>query len=199
MLVFLDADVVLEPDWARNIDEALGQLTETPELMTGSVCGVPKNASWLERNWFGPLQNGRNTHINSGHLVITRSFFERLHGFDTRLETGEDYDLSMRALRAGGEIRNNPRLAVVHLGYPRTASAFVRREMWHGRGDFGSVRSLVQSPIALATLLFLGAHIVLVVALLKGATLVALLSAGVVALMCVGASVRQYKHSRSPS
>jgi len=198
VLVFLDADVVLTHAWEVNIGATLQRLKDHPRLVTGSACGVPEDSSWLERNWFGPQQNGRSAHINSGHLVVNAAFFRELGGFDEELETGEDYDLSMRALSAGGRLESNPALAVVHLGFPRTLRAFVQREAWHGRGDFASVRSALHSPVAIATISFVLLHVLLLAMAVSGFLVGAVVALTAIAAVCLSASARQYKGNPLP-
>lgn len=193
VLVFLDADVVLTADWSANIGLTVDRLEASPSTVTGSACGVPANASWLERNWFGPWQTGRSSHINSGHMVVTRSLFDRLGGFDEQLHTGEDYDFSLRAQRAGAVLENNPRLAVIHNGYPKTVAAFMKREVWHGQSDFVTLKAILRSGIAIAAIVFLLLHGALVVALLARNAAAVLLAGATIILMCLAMSVRQYR------
>jgi GT2 family glycosyltransferase len=194
VLVFLDADVVLTTEWAANIEMTLRKLRAEPMTITGSACGVPGNAKWLERNWFGPWRTGRTSHMNSGHMIIARTVFEDIGGFDERLKTGEDYEFSLRAQNAGVKLVSNPQLAVVHNGYPKTLGAFMRREAWHGRSDFDSVRTILQSKIAIAVLVFSFLHVALFAALVVGSITVAAGALGGIISICVAAAFRQYRH-----
>jgi glycosyltransferase involved in cell wall biosynthesis len=166
VLVFLDADVTLTDDWSRALPATIEALREAPMLVTGSHCMPPSDASWLERYWFQPFADDRKArYIGSGHLIVTRSLFDAVGGFDALLETGEDFDFSRRALAAGGRIENRPDLRVEHHGFPRTLGAFVRREIWHGRGDVASLRLFFRSKVALGALSFVVLHAVLLVGL----------------------------------
>jgi GT2 family glycosyltransferase len=159
VLVFLDADIVLTGEWGRRLPSVLDQLKREDRVITGGVCTVPRNASWLERRWFAPRPGHSFSHVGSGHMITTRRFFEELGGFDETLETGEDYDISQRALAAGGRVFLDPELTAEHLGYPQTLAEFVKREAWHGRSDFTSVRAVMRSKVAIMTVLFAVAHV----------------------------------------
>jgi glycosyltransferase involved in cell wall biosynthesis len=193
-LVFLDADVHVTPRWIDHLPKRLAELSERPRMLMGSITGVPANASWIERSWFDPSQrNHRITHIGSGHLITTRAFFEELGGFDEGRRTGEDYDLSARALAGGGEIVDAPDLYVEHLGYPSTIGKFIKREIWHGQGDFDSVRSVVKSKVAILTLSFVAGHVILVAALLGREWRLATGCVAFLALLCMASSYIKYR------
>jgi GT2 family glycosyltransferase len=198
VLVFLDADVVITCDWASHIEEALHQLADDPSIITGSACGVPYDASWLERNWFGPWQTGRTSHMNSGHMIIARTLFETLGGFAEQMQTGEDYEFSLRAQKTGARLLSNPLLSVIHNGYPKSLGAFMKREIWHGRSDFESMQTIVRSPIAMAAFAFVFLHVMLVTGLMTGSPPVTLFGVCAIALICLAAAIRQYRHQKVP-
>lgn len=150
VLMFLDADVFPTDQWARELPSTIAELKANDRLVTGSWVSVPPNCSWLERFWFQPLENGNNNHINSGHLILSKRLFEDLGGFDVALKTGEDYDLSVRARDRGAKIHDNPNLKVIHEGYPKGLGEFMRREIWHGSGDYLSIATFVRSKVAIA-------------------------------------------------
>lgn len=156
VLVFLDADIELTADWGREFPAVYAGLRASPGQLTGSRCGIPECASLIERYWFAPLLLKQGNYVNSGHMITSRELFDRVGGFEEQLETGEDYAFGEAARRLDAVIMNNPRLAVIHSGYPKTLRRFMRREIWHGRGDCRSLRALTGSRVALlAVLLFL--------------------------------------------
>ena len=167
VLIFLDADVTLTTEWAQRIPSALNELRNNAKLITGSHCNIPDKAAWIERYWFASFAEEKDSrHIGSGHLIMNAGFFSELGGFDETLETGEDYELCARARAAGATILNDPSLKVVHRGFPETLPQFVRREAWHGTGDFVTVRSILASKVSILTLVFIGLHVSLLSALL---------------------------------
>lgn len=148
VVVFLDADVFPTQEWTRQLPHVIDSLRAKPRQLTGSWVCVPDRCTWLEQHWFKPLEHGSNTHINSGHMIVSRSFFLELGGFDPSLRSGEDYEISMRVKAHGGEVVDNVALRVIHEGYPKRLSEFARREMWHGAGDFQSARAFFTSKVA---------------------------------------------------
>jgi GT2 family glycosyltransferase len=197
IIVFLDADVMLTPQWAQRIPSTIALLMEQPDTITGSICGVPADAGWLERVWFAPRVTEASSHVGSGHMILTRSLFERTGGFDESLDTGEDYDLSRRALTAGGRIVLDAALRVEHLGFPRTVGAFLRREIWHGRSDFRSLKAILSSRVALASLLFLSLHVLLGAGIAFASATAVLVALMAIAMLCWASAM--WKYRRQPA
>lgn len=148
VLTFMDADVFPTEAWAARIAYVVEQARAMP-MITGSWVSVPEECSWIEKYWFRPLEHGASTHINSGHMIISKRLFAELGGFDPRLRTGEDYDLSIRARDTGAQLIDNVELKVIHEGYPKNVREFFGREVWHGTGDFQSLNGFLSSKIAM--------------------------------------------------
>lgn len=148
VLAFMDADVFPTEQWRERIAQVVAEVRANPDLLTGSWVSVPDDCSWLERHWFLPLEHGANTHMNSGHMIISRQLFDRVSGFDPKLRTGEDFDISMRAIQSGAALRDDVTLKVIHEGFPHTLAQFFRRETWHGAGDWQTMRTLLSSKVA---------------------------------------------------
>jgi glycosyltransferase involved in cell wall biosynthesis len=167
VLAFLDADIVVTPAWIETA-LALGRALPAGEI-TGDTCDVSPQASWLERTWFGAIyRRGAVGYINSGNIALRADDFRRLGGFSTALRSGEDFDLCRRGALIGMSVKARREMHVHHLGYPRTVGQFVRREIWHGSGDFSSWRSFAQSPLAQAALVFAALHGALIMAMIAG-------------------------------
>lgn len=161
ILVFLDADIRLTRGWELNIEKVVSSLSAGERLLTGSWYSVPDNPNWLEKFRFKPLERGDNSHINSGHLIIARELFDDIGGFDGVLETGEDYDISIRAKNAGIRLKDDVSLRVIHEGYPKSLLEFMKREFWHGKGDALSLACFFQSKVAVVSLVFVTLHVAL--------------------------------------
>ena len=150
ILVFIDADVSLTPEWKKNMLVIIDELKAFPLNVTGSRCLPPPDNNWFNKYWFKRLAEYDAPYVNSGHMITTRTLFDKIGGFDEALKTAEDYDFCMRAKAAGAEVKNNPDLPVIHWGYPQKIKDFIRRERWHGRQDFANLKSLLASKVALA-------------------------------------------------
>ena len=98
----------------------------------------------------------------------------------------------MAASQSGAKIINNPLLAVVHKGYPKTVYQFMRREMWHGRGDCTSFQSLLESKVVLAAILFMALHFLAVVGFVLGSKLTSTFAVFLIVIMCLLAAT--FKH-----
>lgn len=148
ILVFIDADVTVTQEWHNKLSESLEEIRQHPLLVTGSRYQSPGNKSMLNKYWYAELTKYDASYINAGHMITSRLLFDKIHGFSENLETAEDYDFCQKAIQVGAIIRDNPELIVVHDGYPQTFVGFIQRERWHGRQDFASWHSLIDSKIA---------------------------------------------------
>ena len=165
ILAFIDADCVADPDW---IEQGVRSLQLEP-CITGCFHGSPADGSWLEHAWFCQSPAGRVTvnHINTSNLFVHRELFEQLGGFDVSLTTGEDAEFSTRAALHVSVI-SDARIRVVHLGNPKDIFQFMKREIWHGLGAFGSFKHDRFDKPLLGTLGFLFFSSLQILALLFG-------------------------------
>ena len=154
ILVFLDGDVLITPEWAVEFGKVISILAGNKKLITGSRCGISSHNNWIEKYWYLPMIQETANYMNSGHLIIHRDLFFKIGGFHEKLITGEDWEFSKRAKRLGSMIVNNPRLCVIHEGYPKSLKEFVRRERWHGVQDFCDIKSFFMSKVALFSLIY---------------------------------------------
>ncbi len=137
ILVFLDADMILREGWVQAMQRILPQLAANQRQIIGGSIAAPPNASWIAQAWFpdrpvGTTGNKGVRYVGSAHLLISRSFFNELGGFDPELRSAEDYDLCVRGRGAGAQIYKEPALSACHEGTPNSLQAFFRRELWHG-------------------------------------------------------------------
>lgn len=154
LLLFLDADVLLSESWGNRFSELAGEATES-RVILGSHCCVPSGLKGLFREWYLRIEkNSRDTHIGSGHMLMSAMVFEELGGFDENLSSGEDYELCKRAKSLGYKLLIDEKLVAYHQGYPDTIKDFVIRERWHGMGDVTSLVEIVNSKVAVSALLF---------------------------------------------
>ena len=177
VLIFIDGDVYLHETWRDHLDPVVDAVVNN-NAVAGSVYAVDPDASWVAKVWFQPLFEKQSDvkFINGGHLIVTRSFFDSIGGFDINFETGEDHEFCERARAHGADVFNDINLIAVHLGYPDTLSHFFRRERWHGKGNFTPLSRIFASKIPLPVLLLLASLVFsIVVPLLTGWYFTALL------------------------
>ena len=146
VLVFLDGDVYLTDQWIDRFESLLPEIIAN-KLVTGSTLDVDTETSWIAKAWFGPLFERQDVFVNGGHLMMSRSLFDQIDGFDEALETGEDTEICLRAQRNGAMIRCDKQLHAVHMGYPNDLGHFFRRERWHRKGSFQTWKQIISSKI----------------------------------------------------
>jgi GT2 family glycosyltransferase len=68
-------------------------------------CGydIPENARWIEKAWFffRKLETHRVRHLPGGNLIVKRSLFKKIGGFNEDLITGEDSEFCNRLKEIG--------------------------------------------------------------------------------------------------
>lgn len=169
VIVFIDADISLTEEWARNISNAITAIRSSYKLVTGSHCSAPEDGSIIERYWFDNFsKDEKTTHLGTGHLIVSTAFFTEIGGFDETLVTGEDYEFCMRVKESGGAVVNNAALKVIHRDYPKTIGHFIAREAWHGKGDAQNFKAFLGSKVAVMSAGFLVGHLALLLSLCIG-------------------------------
>jgi glycosyltransferase involved in cell wall biosynthesis len=131
ILAFLDADCVVPSDWLVNARSALSRQSG----IIGGYIRIPEQAKWVARAWYGVgycPQTGEVDYVPSGNLLMRRSQFLEINGFNESLQTAEDFDLCLRARQSGFKVYAIAELAVTHLRTPETIREFYVREKWHG-------------------------------------------------------------------
>ena len=191
--VFLDADVQLTEQWSRAIPHVYSAIIDNPWQLTGSRCGVPHDAGWIEACWFKPLSRKQGNYINSGHLIVSSALFARIGGFDINMQTGEDYQFSVAAKAVNADIHPEPSLHVVHTGYPKTFLQFIRREIWHGKGDCIPFYAIFKSKVALSSMIISALTIISIFALTMSFAVFGIAGLMLSTAACIGMAV--FKHS----
>jgi hypothetical protein len=136
LLAFVDADHKLGPGW---LDVAAADMKDQAVGAVGAMCLPPPNGTWVQQ-MYGHLR-GRTTGrqdvgwLGAGNMVVRRTAFEQVGGFDAALEACEDVDLCRRLLGAGWRIVADEKLVNIHLGDPATLRALFRGERWRGRDN----------------------------------------------------------------
>ena len=196
LLAFLDADIVVSDSWVNEV-ERLAKNEQLGREITGDVCDIGVTPSWLEKVWFQPMyRRGAGKYVNSGNLLVRRSDFIEVGGFNAGLVTGEDVDFCVRATTKGIGVVARRALHVYHNGYPRTLKQFFRREAWHGRGDFSSWSIFAKSRVSQVAMLIAALHVIGIVALFIRSNWVALFAFGAVAAICFASSAWKWRREQ---
>ena len=150
LIGFVDADHLVDRGW---IGTALDIFRDSTVAAAGAPYAAAPGANWIQRAYHrfrSDLSAARPTDwLGSGNLLIRRDAFERIGGFDARLQSCEDVDLCNRLRRAGYRLVADPRLRSVHLGDPATLRALFFGELWRGRDN---IRVTLRGPLTLRAL-----------------------------------------------
>jgi hypothetical protein len=150
LLAFVDADNELAGGW---VSAALGAMRDASTIAAGAHYRAPVRATWVQQLYDrlrGHQPGARAVDwLGSGNLVVRRSAFAAIGGFDTALETCEDVDLCQRLIARGGRIMGVDAMVSVHHGDPRTLGALFRGELWRGRDN---LRVSLRVPLTLRAL-----------------------------------------------
>jgi len=162
ILFFIDADITFTQQWSENIEKVITSLEQEPNQICGSLPKIPLDSSMLMKYWFDPKSTEEKPkYIGSCHLLTSKSLFERVGGFPAEMETAEEFTFCINATQSGAKLTACSELVVVHHGAPNTLFAFAKREVWHGRGDWTNLTSIISSKVAILTIFFLLTHLVL--------------------------------------
>lgn len=166
VLVFLDADIVVQSNWGKALRVVYKQLMNDDNMITGSPTCVPENIQPILHSWYKAIfEDKRDSHIGTGHMVVSRNAFEKIGGFDQSLVTNEDFYFCYEAKKIGFKIVLNPDMKVFHLKLPNTLIDFAKREIWHGMGDCKNWRGFLRSRVACFGVVFLLFNIMMLLSL----------------------------------
>lgn len=141
VLVFVDADCSVPHNWLR---EAARYLDKEEVILFGSPPVVPPGGSWVQRAWFYVRRKkngvGETDWLESMNMFVRREAFRAVGGFNPKLITCEDYDLSLR-LKKIGHLMVDDRIVAVHHGEAASINHFFRKESWRGTSNLQGVAS----------------------------------------------------------
>ncbi|MFF2270103.1 glycosyltransferase [Cellulosimicrobium cellulans] len=135
-LAFCDADDVVGQDWLAGMHDAL----QDDEFVTGSWEGDRLNSgdgtavSWMVESVYRMDFLPWLPATGAGTMGIRRAVFEEAGGFDERLATNEDTDLSWRVQLAGHRLVHHPEI-VLHVRKRDGLRAIFRQAYAYGAGD----------------------------------------------------------------
>ena len=135
ILAFVDADCMIAVDW---LERALPLFDDPDVGAVGAPTQVPGDATWVQRAW--ALHRHRSPGrravdwLPTENLLVRRSAFASVAGFNETLVTCEDVDLCYRLARRY-RIISDPAIRSVHLGEAPTLRGFYRKERWRATGN----------------------------------------------------------------
>ena len=152
ILGFVDSDCIVTRNWATVARENIAGVG-----IVGGYYGLGESPGWIEKTWHDLKKDITEdvSFVSAGNMVIKKSTFLELGGFDEDLETGEDWELCQRVINYGYRVVNQPELRVVHLGNHKTLIGIIKKERWYGRGMFGALKGRFLSKPLLVSIIFL--------------------------------------------
>ena len=138
MLIFIDDDTIVEPDFIRS---HLNAHEEWPEALVVGTNRLPDEMLMtpfgrfrqrLERQSL-PERRGPTDIPNfctAQNMSINRDVFRKLGGFEPRIICGEDQDLALRHTSRGGKIVFQPEAASVHDDTALDIRSYCKRTEW---------------------------------------------------------------------
>ncbi|MDE3739161.1 glycosyltransferase [Pseudomonas resinovorans] len=152
-LAFLDADMEVPREWLTLWQQV--RANDRAEVL-GLVHEPPPQAPWYARAWLHRVAAERHREqlqdwLPTANLCLERQLFERIGGFDERLRTCEDKDLSLRLSRAGARLLSLPAPAVLNWGFEGSWSEWLGKELWR---QSSQAQLLRKSRASLRTLRF---------------------------------------------
>ena len=157
VLAFIDADCTLQPDW---FDSVLPYIDDETVKCFGSPPGIPEQSTWVQECWYQIRKKGAPTDppvkvdwLESMNLFVRRNTFNAVNGFDTSLETCEDYDLGVR-IQKEGDIWSDPSIKAIHHGEAHNVKRFYEKERWRGVSNIEGIRKHGFSMSEFPSLLF---------------------------------------------
>lgn len=129
-IAFLDSDCIPPEAWLM---DAFKYMDVNGCDVVGGTCLLRDDPSWVETSWV-INQNPRdqvNGSLMGGSILIKKSVFISVGGFDESMSAGEDSALGDRLIALGFVVHIAKCCAFVHLGYPRDLYEFTGRQFWH--------------------------------------------------------------------
>ena len=170
-VAYVDADCTVPHKWLRS---AIALLESDEKIgAVGGPCLSPQSGTWVER-CLAPSRITLGTRkevvaLATSSLITRTELLHDLGQFNENVNSGEDDDVSNKIRRLGLSLISASDCHIVHHGYPRTLSAVLRKEIWHGSHHI-EVRSGFDPTLILAfVFIFASAAIpiLLIFALLK--------------------------------
>jgi glycosyltransferase involved in cell wall biosynthesis len=136
VLVFIDADCTVERDWLKRAEFYFEQETI---VCFGSAPTIPANATWVQQTWLIVREKSNEIEevswLESMNMFVRKEIFIQIGGFNEKLITCEDVDISYR-LAQKGKILSDKGIRAVHHGEAKDLKEFYKKERWRSKSNY---------------------------------------------------------------
>lgn len=190
-LAFLDSDCVPRRGWLRACRSALS----AGASIVGHPYDLSSDPSPFEREWCSLSADASDgTWLPAGNMIIDRSAFEAVGGFDPSLHSGEDQDICRRIREIGGTVVVDSSFRVRHEGNPQRLRDMFRSEVWHTSSLIAQARATGPSKLLVASSVSAIGHLAAVVGVARRSTALGGFGAGAVAAV-LGMTMLRRRHN----
>ena len=150
-VAYVDADCLVPDTW---LSSAIAILQKNPLIgAVGGPCLSPEGGTWIETG-LAPCAvdcgvTRPSTTLATSSFIARTSLLREIGGFDERLISGEDDDMSNRIRQRGFALSWSSDCHIIHRGYPQTWQDLIKKEIWHGSNHI-EVRSGLDLTLMLA-------------------------------------------------
>jgi glycosyltransferase involved in cell wall biosynthesis len=159
LIAFLDADCVVSRNWLLN---AVKNFSDLGIIAVGSYPSLIEKESNRLQIAISRISRGgdkprKSSWLPSANFIVLKSIFDKVGGFDEKLETCEDSDIGYR-LSEIGDLIWDPSVLVYHLREPRSFIELFSKELWRSRNSIkGTLRHglrISEFPSLIAPIIF---------------------------------------------
>lgn len=139
---FVDSDVEVKDNWLINIVKSIK--VNNADCVTGRV-NIPTSDNWVMNAWY--LNRCYKKGVCEVHWAVTmnmgikKSEYLRAGGFNEKLKTCEDVDLSYKLKKNKNKIFYDDSIEIIHHGEAKSLLGFYKKEHWRGIGNFDGIIS----------------------------------------------------------
>ncbi|MTI79119.1 MAG: glycosyltransferase [Marinobacter sp.] len=154
VIICTDADCLVPRDW---IEKGVVLLQKQAHQVFGGGLRTREGAGWVEKYWT-LNESGKSTQQRSlmgSSIFIWKKDLDRVGDFNEFITSGEDTDLSERAVANGLMVTISADLSVVHLGCADTLGDFIRRQIWHSENYILDFKNSLKDKVFWLTLIYL--------------------------------------------
>lgn len=167
ILIFLDADCLIDDQW---ISRGVRLIVSNQDSVFGGPYRARNDANWVESLWL--LENPKHPRLQpdllGGCIFVRADTFEAIKGFNEKMTSGEDSDLSLRLRKAENQVKIVRDLSVVHLGNPQTIKEFFSRQVWHSENYLLFIKNSTKDYMFWLIITFITSAMALLTGILLG-------------------------------